>query len=164
MSAWIVSKAHIDLLVLAGTPHGPDKLHYQDGDKWVEARPENRDEIGQMLVMECVASVSYRYPQDSVEAGELPGPVEPYYVEPYTYTTRHTVLEPGEVLQLIACYEYQSCEHPGWESSAAADYCRQLFRKTAMTFATGPWGWDEETLAGRPKLISLMDMLGGDAA
>jgi hypothetical protein len=162
MSAWIVDRVHIDLLVEAATRPNLG-ICYQENGQW-RAGPtrEERDAIGQMLLMENVASVAYRYDEEP-GAGELPGPCERYYLDPYTYTARHCLLSNGEILNLIACYEYQACEHPGWEESGAHSLCKSLFRHYAMTFSEGPWGWDESCLADKPKSISLLDMMEGKA-
>ena len=51
MSAWIVSKDHIDLLVTAALA-------------WEQAVPEQADHIGQMLWRENLESITYCYPDD----------------------------------------------------------------------------------------------------
>jgi hypothetical protein len=161
MSAWIVSKAHVDLLVEAATSSPSDALRYVHSDEIKHCERTRRDEIGQMLIMENVASVSYRYPNDDVDAGELPGPVNGYYLKPYAYEARGYSMTPAEILNAVACYEYQSCEHPGWEQSEAAALCKALFRRAAMKLASGPWGWEEDDLAEKPKTISLYELAGG---
>lgn len=159
MSAWVVDKVHVDLMVEVATRTGNDSLTYRENGEWKVAARSKRDEIGQMLVMENVASVSHRYPGDDVAAGELPGPTEAYYLGPYRYTDRQYQPSWAEVLNLVRCYEYQACEHPGWEESGAHSLCKAMFVRAASHFAKGPWGWDESDLADKPKSISLLDML-----
>jgi hypothetical protein len=105
MSAWIVSRAHIDALVLAGVQWGvierPD--------------PATLTETGRMLWAECLASVAYRYPEDV--SGRRPGPndFEDSDVPAYTAPSAEVLLSAAGVVKAAACYRYQSCKHPGWE-------------------------------------------------
>lgn len=117
MSAWVVTPAHIDVLVKGMI------------EKKVIAA-EDADECGRDLYAECVKSVSYRYPDDSFD--ELPGLIEKIPVAEYRY------VEPSDKLVLTdqhyraaaRCYRYQSCEHPGWESSAAHDSNEHLIARS----------------------------------
>lgn len=139
MSAWIPMKEHIDLLVKTA-----DVLDVHDHD--------NRDELGQMFVDEVVASVSYRYPDDDVQAGELPGPIPPwdYYNHgPFVYADPGFMPDAAEMRQLVGCYAYQACEHPGWESSEAHAICEAIMAKLGDGPRAGAWGWDERHVARR---------------
>ncbi|MCI0456915.1 MAG: hypothetical protein L0Z62_08050 [Gemmataceae bacterium] len=115
MSAWIVSKKHIDLMV-AGIMH-------RTRDRVVPPHEGgyNPDALGQMFVKECVASVSYRYPDD--KPGELPGPCDGYYLKRYTFEDPGYLPTVAELYKAIDCYCYQSCEHRGWEKSKALKVC-----------------------------------------
>lgn len=152
MSAWIVSENHITALVCAGLrfSHPGDDLRYRvpAGDSFVVERLShaNATEVGQMLWLENRASVNHRYEEDTeIPAYEYPvKPMVPgmYAIltgpEPHPYT-------PVEILKLLSCYEYQSCEHDGWETSAAKAYCDAL-RNAAIDALPGydaaPWGID----------------------
>jgi len=115
MSAFVVSKAHIDFLVQAAIA-GPN-----DGVRWskdsepsfswhhdhqlhrLELSAEVGDErpaaipgcnaielvppsvLGQRLLDECVASVHARYPDTNPDEGDLPGPSDAYYMGPYVW-------------------------------------------------------------------------------
>lgn len=158
MSAFIVSKEHIDVLLAAG-------LHSKYGHclTWYDRPPEqggaelhelsfvNVDEIGQMLVSENVQSVRARYP-DIDHGGIAPGPAVEYWREPYTYANPGFDPTPVETLKALGCFEYQSCEHEGWETSEALRFCEAL-RADAIErldgMETAPWGWDAETVAAR---------------
>lgn len=108
MSAWVVSRAHIDALVLAGVQFGVlDR-----------PTPGSLTDLGAGLWAENVRSVKHLYDEDD----------QP---EPYTVAIAEVVLDPVAVVKLVDCYVYQSCEHPGWAGSAAAGYCRRL-RATVM--------------------------------
>lgn len=158
MSAYVVDRGHVRFLVAAalngrhwegGYGQGGPMSYYHDGKRY-EVNELTADEIGLMLWQECIASVAYRYPDDP-EAG-LPGPVE----DGPRFGYRHPVMDPPgstikavDVLKAIACYEYQSCEHPGWEASRAKAFCEAL-TATAIRNLPGyddaPWGapkgWD----------------------
>ena len=103
MSAWIVSKKHIDYLVSAMAQYGTldSNAHY----------------VGQKLWKENVTSVAHRYPEDP--PAKRPGPIYKRGVQPSTY--KHTPykkpIDPITLLKQIGCYQYQSCEHDGWKTS-----------------------------------------------
>lgn len=125
MSAFIVSKQQIDVLVAAGI-----KVACEDTDR---VSPERCSELGQKLLDECVRSVSYRY-SDS-DLGDLPGtfqsetiPGTSETIEYGEWLTPYRYHQPAEIFREIVadeigCYEYQSCEHPEWEDSFARHYC-----------------------------------------
>ena len=51
-------------------------------------------------------------------------------------------VSPVVILSAIACYEYQSCEHPGWATSEAHDFCHALRIKMIRMlpgYADAPW-------------------------
>lgn len=180
MSAFIVSKTHIDLLVRAAIEAGSPSDHFrwwlvdENGDYagWRELDeyhgfgPElsgrsskvGPDFLGQLLVDENVRSVSYRY--DGLD--DLPGPVTEYWRNPYDYEDPLYTLTPGEVFAAIDCLDYQSCEHDEWRKSEAFAfletlrnaYCRKLSGDAPLSF-------DEEWLAEQEKdtSISLMSLI-----
>lgn len=147
MSAWIVSKAHVDAMVTAALELGngfgePLSIYLPDGPRHVKVTADTADEIGQMLVDECVASVSHRYPDDDVDAGELPGPVDTYYLRPYTFERTRTLTD-AEIAKAVSCYAYQSCEHPEWEASAASRLCDAIQARLLARlpgYDQAPWG------------------------
>jgi hypothetical protein len=151
MSAYVVSKAEIDALVngaLRGASDSPgywlpagskfsywwhdapgETSRYGTPGGHREVTHENASDIGQMLVLECVRSVGYRYPDSDAGAGDLPGPCDAYYLEPYVYPARVGELprlSTGALASLIGCFEYQSCEHPEWRESEAFAFCATL--------------------------------------
>lgn len=150
MSAWIVSKTHIDLLVTAGlhriryTPlRWMDPQNQQD---WQVLTMDTADAVGSMLWAENVASVSFRYPDEPAET--LPGPNDftPEQISSYHLQAIAGPIDPVTVLKNIHCYEYQSCEHPQWSSSQARRFCWAL--SSALVhglpgYEQAPWGFDE---------------------
>ncbi len=156
MSAWVVSKTHIDLLVTAGLVL-PGRAVVNSNLNWYSQGPNphhlgtldhtNADEVGVMLWAENYRSVDKRYP-GADDKGDLPGPEG--FTGATTLTYQHTmipgVIDPVVVLKAIGCYEYQSCEHDEWPTSPAFAYCRAL-EKHAIQLLPGydaaPWGFDD---------------------
>jgi len=135
MSAYIVDKTHIDLLVTAAEQLSPQ--HY-GGFRWYHGSDrqklnyENRHEVGIMLWSENLASVMGRYPDD--KDGERPGPADftDTDVLGYRFAEVPGVTNDPRLIAVVAKaidgYEYQSCEHDGWEASSAAAFCTALRR------------------------------------
>ena len=139
MSAWIVNKAHIDVLVWALGERGLDASTSGDHSR-----------LGRMLWAENMASIHGRYPDTEESHSDYPGPngFGPHQVEAYAYATpRTTDWKPSELVSLVNCYQYQTCEHDGWESSDAhalmhdlEQTLRQEAELSADDSGTGPWG------------------------
>lgn len=189
MSAYVVDKDHIDFMVQAAiagatdsrgweSPHGGFSW-FHDGTRYsvkphldepervskysVEVPPGT---LGQMLVDECVRSVSARYPGDDIDAGELPGPVREraYYLQPYVFEpidTGRQVYSIGAGLQLavqpvantatvaaqLGHYEYQACESDDWrdtEARAFVDAMRERLLGTLPGAEQASWGFSRE--------------------
>ena len=114
MSAYLVSKAHIDALVTAARNLGDFGWYYDDGsaDSWRFARELDPSEIGQMLWTENNTSVNDRYSEDEI---------------PPAYEFKRTrTLDPVVILKAIRCLNYQSCEHDGWKESEAHAFLEAL--------------------------------------
>ena len=147
MSAFVVSKEHIDALVSVALS-GPENAVVEPGCYWprpftyyagraetvAEAsellrsvRLENADELGQMLWGTNALSVRTRYP-DLYEGGEYPGPLgfDVGWVDEYRYVRPFTRPTAVEALKLIDCYEYQSCEFDAWREHPAYYFCEAL--------------------------------------
>lgn len=140
MSAFMVSKEHIDALVETAL-FGPTGL--QCGTWFVpyfgkpskKLYPENASELGEMLVKENLSSIHFRYPDTVTNPDNTPGPIEQYWLTEYQFHGgKH--LSIIEALKAIRCYEYQSCEHPEWEMSAAKQFC-ESFTNTLISVLPG---------------------------
>ena len=126
MSAYVVDDEHISYLLQAACHLTRNGYHLYYGpyghDDSIRLLPETVAEIGVALLAENIASVSYRYPDAAL--GYLTGPVGAI-----DYTYRHSIyvsLKSVDILKAIQGYEYQSCEHPGWQASKARAFCEQL--------------------------------------
>jgi len=111
MSAWIVSKKHIDALVTWAVDHNivvtrkDGRLHPISG---------NLDNIGQNLWKENFRSVNSRYG----ERGKTPS-----YVFSPKYATDMVIFKN------IGCYDYQTCEHSTYEDSFAFAFVEAVLKK-----------------------------------
>lgn len=114
MSAFIVSTDHIDYLVSAALAYGRGG-YVNYGDTYISA--QNATDTGAGLIAENTASVQHRYPDRDDLAMDT---ATAYRFRPFLHVT------PVQTLKAIQCYEYQACEHPGWESSNANRFCEQL--------------------------------------
>lgn len=134
MSAWLVSRRHIDALVTAATT----AQFYNRELEQITAEP---DALGRLLWGECLKSVSARYPRDG--DGEWPGPAGLTRAEIAGYTHTPLTFDPVTLLKALDCYEYQSCEHDGWRTSTAREVCQSLRRYLIATlpgYHNAPWG------------------------
>ena len=154
MSAFIVSKAHIDAIVdvalngpsdSAGRWEGgprweafdPRQTDWQD-QEWRQAcefgtgnqsvKPVSPDALGFLLWAENIASVRFRYPND--QPGEEPGTYKPdgtpEWSDGYTYKRPQRRLTTVQAFSAISCLEYQSCEHDEWIDSEAYRVLQRL--------------------------------------
>lgn len=151
MSAFLVSKAHIDYLVhaaitLNARPHlGCIPFH----GEYVSAATSN--DVGRALWFTNVASVLYRYPDCDIHRGDLPGPVGIDHESIVTYACPVFPEKRFDVvtaLKALDCYEHQSCEHPGWRESAAfafIDRLRGALIRALPDYDQAPWEIDAET-------------------
>jgi len=152
VSAVVVNKAHIDAMLRAAMAHSQygDPLrwfvpHEDVAKRWRQLDANTADAVGQMLIDEMVRSVGYRY--DDSDLTNLPGPVNAYWVVPYTFPLFvGRTPKPVEGLSITRCYEYQSCEHPEWKESEAKSFCEALTYAciTALPgYENAPWEWRE---------------------
>jgi hypothetical protein len=101
MSAFVVSREHIEYLVSAGVKHGAG---YTWNGKYVLVS-DWTTRIGQLLWDENVKSVNARYRLQD-KAGR--------------YVHRTTAeIDAAQALKLANSLAYQSCEHSGWGMSEA---------------------------------------------
>lgn len=141
MSAFIASHDHLDLLVTAA-------MHPRHGDRGLRVNGrtfdgrEDANELGAILAAANVESVNYRYGEDELEDiyEWNPNGIAHYL---------GGVLSWGDVLGALACYEYQACEVPDWESSQAFAICQAIRRKVCGILAGDTWSWDRQDLADK---------------
>lgn len=160
MSAWIVSKAHIDALVSAAGQidygahsSGLSWYHRDQRHEMTYTDTETASAVGAMLWAENLRSINYRYPDTVSDETNIPGPSDfagHASIDAYTFK-RTNRLEPVAILKAIACYEYQTCEHPGWKTSESYAFCDALRHKMIGQLARydeAPWGLEEDDVRG----------------
>jgi hypothetical protein len=131
MSAWIVTSAHIDVLINKALELG------------LVDRRSTLDELsalGQMLWDENHASVNYRYDEDT----ESPR---------YRFVGTEKPLLGSAVLRAAHSLDYQSCEHPGWDESRACAWVGALIRKldaVGVRFRPEGPGWSVRSIDDIP--------------
>lgn len=133
MSAFVVGTDHIDYLVHAAQTYGRQTFRFNGQI----VNSSTADEVGAMLLAENIMSVRHRYPD--CEYDQLPGTVPTQHAIGYRYRFPRVRLNAVQVLKALNCYEYQSCEHPGWNDSAAKRFCEVL---TSYAIGELP-GYDE---------------------
>ena len=163
MSAYIVEKRHIDFLVQVTCDftvyvhHGGTARQYTGAET-----AEERRKLGQMLIDECVKSVTFRYSNSRQEIQDnLPGAWE----GGHTYEPAKGVwtdLNIAQVAQSCSCFSYQACEHPGWEASKAHAVIQGI-EKACLSRIRGyedaEWGAPKD----EPNAISLLAVSRGEA-
>jgi hypothetical protein len=130
-SAWLVSKAHIDLLVQARYDDEGEVSHYVD--TW---REQNDNEVGQALWDENMKSLVARYGDRASEMFKFPK-------TKYHFTKPHGAMDPMAILKQVHAYAYQACEHDGWGASKAKKYCDELEKELISrhpAYKEAPWG------------------------
>lgn len=121
MSAFQVSNRHIDLLVYARSLNDYPVLE-----------PDlDRDALGRLLLGENLKSLAVRYGDSAQEASAARRSkrADAKLVKAYVYSTPSDadgVSDIVSIIKQIHCYEYQACEHDGWETSRARKYCKAL--------------------------------------
>lgn len=173
MSAFVVTTDHIDLIVTAATvAHHGITVYYKPAEGGPEdvlrldrsTMHENGTEAGRRLYVENIKSVQHRYPNDET-INDLPGLIEKVAPEDYRFRQVHdiTVTTPVALLKALDCYTYQSCEHPGWESSWAARYVDHA--RASMIACLPGYNdantWDYDRPEDAPRMVSLLDLAAG---
>lgn len=142
MSAFLVSTTHIDAMVTAGLVLGrtygpliwfdgdPSELPAMDHEGYQAMRREltysTADDVASMLYAANWRSINYRYPDTIDDPFNAPGPIGAALPMQYTFRKLAGTPHVPDVLTLISCYEYQTCEFPEWRRSEAFAFCQAL--------------------------------------
>ena len=117
MSAYMVERDHVKYLTDAARQYRVLSIMDSFGNDDAQAA-----RFAQLLWDENRKSILYRYPDCNEDGAHLPGSIEDddngfiFGDWPHGMPPR---LDPVQVIKACDCYAYQSCEHPGWESSHA---------------------------------------------
>lgn len=150
MSAYMVSKSHLDVLVA---------IALQEGDR---KAPEGAEKLGQWLQDCNWASIEARYPEEARGKGPAP----------YELQTRRWKIRGIDAdyivsaIKVLDCFEYQACEVRGWPHSDCHAWCADL-RTSLCSNLPGwdevQWGLDNLPLATvHNGPVPLDDLLAGD--
>lgn len=137
MSAFLVSKAHIDALVFARSVcDGPGAVR--------TARELSDDELGRKFLRENMLSLASRY-NDPVDEAEI----RRYR---YDYMAGARVASANGAPRVVAlikafhCFEYQACEHREWSESETKAICDRIVSGLCHRlegYDAAPWGFDD---------------------
>jgi hypothetical protein len=129
MSAWIVSKRHIDQLVYGAIRLGV--IH-----------PESATDMGAMLTRANIKSIRARYGQydEGAAAKAAQGP--------YRYREPRDPIDDVSLLKQVNCYDYQTCEFDAYMRSRARSFVVGLetaLKELGVTrdspgYNEAPWG------------------------
>ena len=142
MSAYIVEADTIQYLVSSGLQVMREALYWYHRETGTHYVLTNRTatEVGQMLWNENMESVRFRYPREEL----LPGLMDEEQDMVFAHqVTRLYEWNTAQVLKATDCYEYQSCEHTGWEVSNAKafiDVLRASAWRRLPGYEQAEWG------------------------
>ena len=132
MSACFVSKTDIDLIVSsiqAWNVTVPTPLQHMSPTslgRWLWA--ENLRSLNACHHL----AVAYRAAHERCER----------LIEDYEFT-QYVAIKPAQFHSVLEYYEYQCCDHEGWQASEAHQLCRNIadaLLKLLIGDDTGPWG------------------------
>jgi hypothetical protein len=142
MSAYICSHDHITALASAVVALNVDVhcMHaYREPCPPVDDLMRAARHVGELLLAENQESFDAKYAESSAETFVLSPSVAKALMFKGALSARVVPL-----LKAIDCYEYQSCEHEGWETSTAKKLMGHL-RAALVTRLPGyndaAWGW-----------------------
>ena len=159
MSAYIVSVNTIHAMVTQAKTYNMHN-YFNPECRALETEMEKLNYLGQMLVDANITSVMARYPDDDPD--DLPSETKRnrlgdiWWDEPYEFVECHAgqrerdalppeELKPVDILMIVSCYKYQSCEFETWEQSSAFVFCANLVNNLIRDlkiegFEQAPWG------------------------
>jgi hypothetical protein len=160
MSAYMVDKEHVIYMIQAAISRrlaeydGGAIRWYHNGQSYelrCTATAYERASVANMLWRENLRSINHRYPDTVENQKNAPGKVsdaeEGYAVRPHDFQNIHGAhfhnFDPVQVIKAIHCYEYQSCEHPGWKDSQARAFVDALESKAVQAlpgYEDAAWG------------------------
>lgn len=147
MSAFIVSNTQINALVRFASRNNI-RAYYGNPTRVLNVAGEEQ-ETAELLLAANYDSVNARY-------GESEVPRE------IVYRIDAPLLSALQAIKLAQCLEYQSCEYPEWESSAAKALVDAII-STAVNKLPGydaaPWTIDDDEPAGPVGLVEQMNAL-----
>lgn len=161
MSAFFVGTDHINAMLSFIEHHRCSHVPFPiaGNETFVDATEKNLTAIGRALMAENIASLRYRYPNDW--QGMVDVDVNEYRYEHDCHFISYTRNIALVVIKMVSCYEYQSCEHPGWPASWAHGFCIWLthYAVTRLDGFENAPGWEYTRPKGAPTMIRLSDLM-----
>ena len=120
-----------------------------------------------ILLLENQASLAARYPDDDDMQDDTGYVYKRPQIVDYWIAQRTT----GQMIGLLKGYEYQSCEHKGWESSVAYFICKQIrdYLLNDMETRDCPTdemghgrNWAHWSAPEDPRQVRLTELIGGN--
>lgn len=149
MSAFFVGTDHINAMLTFALRRGRRFGVLMPGG-YSQQSPTNDDmtAIGLALISENIKSLEARYPRDY--QCMVPEGVEDYQFTPdNAWYNRSDVGPCGAAIaaiKLANCYDYQSCEHDGWDASWSKRFVNWLIDTAVNTlpgYDDAPWSYRE---------------------
>jgi hypothetical protein len=123
------------------------------GGVWYELHPEmGRDDrrlVFHRLSRENARSVGYRYGEEPFLVPYSPG-------EMFPIVALRSMADVVQAIKALDCYEYQACEHPGWEAGEVHGWLvalrRYLIRRIpgfADAYEAAEWGCPRDAVAAK---------------
>ena len=160
MSAWMVSKEHIDYMLSAilndRVRYTFPTVNYPEGAR-IEINELSANDTGRILMAECEKSVLYRYAGDTRDS--LPGHAG-FDPDSYIFQYVEGPAGPWALLKAVDCYGYQSCEHPDWRESHAYAITGAIkgvawsrLSRDSKEYDRAPWGIDSSHVRRLTRVI-----------
>jgi hypothetical protein len=140
MSAYVLSWDHIGFLVNLGQQLDLRGVHVGDIGYQSLALYDEHDRryVAAELMAQCRTSVAHRYCEQVTPVTDVPEIHSPR-------TPMRNLAELAQALEWVRCYQYQSCEDPGWRTTFAYHYTERLRTgletRIIACFAT-TWNYD----------------------
>lgn len=142
MSAFLVSKHDIDVLVTAYCDLEPT---LRRSERAIDGAI-NQTALGKLLWLENAVSMEFRYALKKRD----PDRYRNMLAKVGCYVFTRLEAKPAVIAKAARCYDYQACEHGGYERSAAYNIAAAVmkrFPETLPGYSRAPWGIGERDLA-----------------
>jgi len=153
MSAYIVSREHIQYLISSMEMMEGRIVFCHNGKIKEYETPEEKTQLGQMLWDTNIVSVKTRYWDETIQ--ELPsGESDKRYKFKYRFV--YFIPNPVQVIKSAQCYEYQCCEYIGWEDSEAKAFTDALIHVAISKlpgYREAEWGCPKDFLKTNKEVI-----------
>jgi hypothetical protein len=153
MSAYIVDKATIDAIVTFAYEGGQSiTVRKLVGPGWASLRDIDKSTVGRALWRENIKSVDYRYDENNDDPDldyTFKAVRSRVHREERGGTGVLVKISPADIVRIIQCLEYQSCEHPDWEASWAKDTLQRIKDAAVDKLIpdSAPWGLKDSEVA-----------------